>query len=219
MGDFFETLGKQSPKVLGFTVAALVLAIWWVYSKLSGRKPEEGPADPLDRPRRRVPVVLEDPTESTPEEASPNELAEYDRLLSRFPDEPGLLYNRAAALAEAGRDQEACTSFLALLDQILPKPDLNPGHHSVNPLAGILSGSREPPPLPELVLDVEAFLARLEPRRKDDVPLLHGLASLSSLQDRHDEALGLYERIIAIDPGDEIAKLYVRLLGTDASDE
>ena len=43
----------ESPRVLGYSVAALLIAGWWIWSKLA-RGPDEDPL--IERPRRRLPL-------------------------------------------------------------------------------------------------------------------------------------------------------------------
>lgn len=43
----------ESPKVLGYVVAAFIVVGWWVWSKLT---PSRDEAPLIERPRRRLPL-------------------------------------------------------------------------------------------------------------------------------------------------------------------
>lgn len=216
MGELFEILSRKSPKTLGFTIAAFGIALYLIYSKLFGRRVSDTPAA-VNRPRRRVEVHLDDPSESVPEIGTPNELLEYNRLLDHYPDHPALLYNRGSLLLETGEMNEACEAFLTALDHVLPDPDLTLGHSRANPLVSILAGNRNNNDVPDLALDIEVHLQRLRSKAKDDPPLLHGLATLARLQDRDEEASALYDRILEFSPEDEVARVYREFLSAGRS--
>ena len=217
MGELFEILSRKSPKILGFTIAAFGIALYLIYSKLFGRRVSSDTPAAVNRPRRRVEVHLDDPSESVPEFGTPNELLEYDRLLDHYPDHPALLYNRGSLLLEAGEMEEACDAFLTALDRALPDPDLALGHSRANPLVSILAGNRNNKDVPDLALDIGAHLQRLRSKAEDDLPLLHGLATLARLQDRDEEASALYDRILEVSPEDEVARVYREFLSAGRS--
>ena len=215
MEELSKILSKMSPKILGFTVAFLGIGIWWVYTRLFGKPTEAKNAEASERPIRRV--EISGMTDPAPDPGSPGELTQYEKLLSQSPDDPDLLYNCGACLAEFGKYTEACESFTKSLDLALPPPDPSAGRG--NTLGKLLSGDRSPYPLPELALHIEAFLLQLRPSMQDDPTLLHGLATLARLQDRDEDALVLYKRILQISPGDEVATIYRNLNSMGTSEE
>jgi Tfp pilus assembly protein PilF len=115
--------------------------------------------------------------------------AAYQRLLARWPDRPDTWFNLAVLQRKAGRFDAALASYQEALDRGISRPE------EVHLNRGVIYSDclrRDEAAAAEL----RAALA-LNPRF---VPALLNLANLQEDLGRRDEALALYERILAIDP-------------------
>jgi tetratricopeptide (TPR) repeat protein len=116
--------------------------------------------------------------------------AAYERLLERWPDLPDTWYNLALMQRRARRYDAALASYQQALDRGVSQPEevhLNRGVIYSDCLRRDDAAERE----------LDAALA-LNPRY---IPALLNLANLKADLGQRDAALGLYERILALDPG------------------
>lgn len=114
----------------------------------------------------------------------------YERLLTRFPDLPDSWYNLGLSLRQLGRFAEALAAYRQALDRNISAPEevhLNRGVIFSDHLRQVEAARRE----------LHAALA-LNPIY---VPALLNLANLHEELAEREAALALYERILAIDPG------------------
>ena len=119
----------------------------------------------------------------------PEAAAAYERLLARWPDLPDSWYNLAVLQRKLGRFDAALASYQQALDRGVSRPEevhLNRGVIYSDCLRQDDAAERE----------LRIALA-LNP---DYVPALDNLANLKSDLGERDEALAIYERILAIDP-------------------
>lgn len=114
----------------------------------------------------------------------------YERLLAQFPDLPDSWYNLAVVQRRARRFDAALASYQQALDRGVSRPEevhLNRGVIYSDCLRQDDAAERE--------LNIAIAL------NPNYVPALLNLANLKTDLGRRDEALALYERILALDPG------------------
>ena len=114
--------------------------------------------------------------------------AAYERLLARWPDDPDGWYNLAVLQRKAGRFDAALDSYQQALDRGVSHPE------EVHLNRGVIYSDclrRDD----DAVAELHAALS-LNP---GFVPALLNLANLQEDLGRRDEAMALYERVLAID--------------------
>ena len=119
----------------------------------------------------------------------PEAEAAYQRLLALYPDRPDSWYNLALLQRKLGRYDAALASYRQALDHGVSRPEevhLNRGVIYADFLRQEAAAERE--------------LVTALTLNPDYVPALFNLANLKSDFGLRDEALELYERILAIDP-------------------
>ena len=139
----------------------------------------------------------------------PEAEAAYERLLARWPDLPESWYNLAVLQRKARRFDAALASYQQALDRGVSRPEeahLNRGVIYSDYLRQDAAAERE----------LHTALA-LNP---DYLPALVNLANLKEDLGQRDEALALYERILALEPGscDGLAR-YAELKSVSGPDD
>jgi tetratricopeptide (TPR) repeat protein len=120
--------------------------------------------------------------------------AAYDRLLARWPDLPDTWFNLAVVQRKAGRFDAALASYQQALDRGVSRPE------EVHLNRGVIYS--------DCLRRDEAAAAELRAALAINpgfVPALLNLANLQEDLGRREDALALYERILAIDPHYQVA--------------
>ena len=140
------------------------------------------------------------------------ELETYRILADLLPGKPAVFYNQASVLFELDRYEEAVDGFLEALSIGMPQQSLSQYKGNSTGLFQVISQTSQNASTPEYFEDVEAYLKMIEAKLPENVPLLHGLATLARLKNETAQSLGYYTRILDTDPDNQIARTNQALL-------
>jgi tetratricopeptide (TPR) repeat protein len=146
------------------------------------------------------------------------ELETYDLLIDLVPGKPAAIYNRASVLYELGNREAAVDGLLDAMALGMPEENLSKYRGNSTGLFQMSLTSRGAK-CPDYFEDIEAYLRKIEPEMPEHIPLLHGLATLSRIENKESRAAGYYTRILDIDPTDQVAKTNLALLESEEETE
>jgi tetratricopeptide (TPR) repeat protein len=156
---------------------------------------------------------------------SARELAVYEDLRHTDSDNHAVHYNRGALLVELSRLDEAATSFMDAaakgLAKVQPELSMARGSAAGGSLGLVGIGARllgrsasapSAPAVPDWFMDVELQLLAMLDHFGERRDLLHSLASLARIKGETTLAIERYQRILALQPGDEVARFQLQYL-------
>jgi hypothetical protein len=94
----------------------------------------------------------------------------------------------------------------------LPDQDLSKYRGNNTGLSQMISQTARDARYPDYFEDIEVYLHKIEPSLPNQIPLLHGLTTISRIKDQGTLARAYYTRILDVDPADQIAKTNRTLL-------
>jgi tetratricopeptide (TPR) repeat protein len=140
------------------------------------------------------------------------ELETYNILTDLLPGKPAVFYNQASVLYELDRFEESVTGFLEALALGMPQQSLSQYKGNSTGLFQVISQTSRNASSPDYFEDVEAYLKKIEAKLPENIPLLHGLATLARLKNEPGRSLSYYTRILGTDPDNQIARTNQALL-------
>ena len=140
------------------------------------------------------------------------ELEVYELLKELVPGKAAVVYNHASVLYELGELDRAIEGWLEAMSMGMPEEKLSEYRGNRTGLFQMTSLTAGKMRYPDYFKDIEAYLHKVESQITDNTSLLHGLATLSRINDDSDGAIGYYGRILDIEPDDQIARTNLAML-------
>lgn len=164
------------------------------------------------------------------------ELVEYDLLIEEDPENPAVFYNRANVLMELARFDDAVEMLASTVSIGLksverstdPTGGQGGGLGGIFGLVALLFRKITQPPrdqgemavrYPDYIDDAEMLLQQLEQRLPDHIKLLHCLVAIARMKNDTEGAQRRYQRILELNPDDQVAYFNLGYLHSERGGE